>query len=289
VAQTILSGYVQGTGSVNQFTMTIPPQNGAVTIGSTLCLYGVSTGITVLSVASGTINQVGSVYNLSGPCPFISTSGSSQFGVTTTANLPSAYVGLIPGDYALYGTAAPFPNYQGNGLGYVGAWGCQIGPQAALLPLIQTVGATAYDQVTYTPNFGLLAFEVAPFAEIQNTTTLAVVQPAAAITATFTANVPQLLPTEYLATFQYMEGSPIYEYIGTDPQICLNYSSDGGKTFSAERAIPIGKDGQRYQRCIWRKIKGGVRDMVFKVTCSDPVLINLLGADITVKVAENAQ
>jgi hypothetical protein len=98
-----------------------------------------------------------------------------------------------------------------------------------------------------------------------------------------------LLPTEYLATFQYMEGDPIYEYIGTNPQLCLSYSSDGGKTFSAERALPIGEEGQRYQRCIWRKIKGGVRDMVFKVTCADPVLINLLGADITVKVAENAQ
>jgi hypothetical protein len=29
--------------------------------------------------------------------------------------------------------------------------------------------------------------------------------------------------------------------------------------------------------------------MVFKVTCSDPVLINLLGAEINVKQAENAQ
>ena len=286
-AQTILTGNCPCTGSGNQLTLSAPPATGSVTTGSTIYSLGVSTGITVLSLASGALGAPGSVYNLSGPCPFTASS-AVQFGMTGSATIPSAYINVLTSDYAAYGVTSGPQNYPGNGVGYVGVWGCQIGPQAAVLPLVQTVGVAAYDNVTYTADQGLFVFEQPPFAAVDSISAV-VVQPAAAITATFTATVPQLLPTEYLATFQYMEGSPIYEYIGTDPQICLSYSSDGGKTFSAERAIPIGKDGQRYQRCIWRKIKGGVRDMVFKVTCSDPVLINLLGAEINVKQAENAQ
>ena len=290
---TILTVGAAATGTANQMTLAIPPTFGAVTIGSTLWVAGISTGITILSLASGTINQIGSVYNLSAPCPF--SNSLVQFGTPSTTTVstatgtsiqPSAYVQLIDAGIP-HGSFPLTESYPGNGSAYVGVWGCQIGPQAALLPLIQTAGASAYDQVTYTANQGLLAFEIPPFAEVENTA-LTVVQPAAVITGTFSATAPQLLPTEYTATFQYMQGTPIYEYTGTNPQIGLSYSYDGGYTFSAERYCSLGPIGNRLQRLIWRKIKGGVRDMVFKVTCSDPVLVNLLGAEIDVKAAENA-
>ena len=281
-AQTLKSGAALVTVTGNQMTLTQPPLTGALHIGDTLAGFGV----TVVSLSSGALNQAGSVYTLSG-APVLS-EGPVQFTSQTNALAPLAYVNLITSSYAAYGMITPgMQSYQGDGTSYVGIWGAQLGPQAALLPLIQTSGVVLYDQVTYTASEGLLAFELPPLAAVTNTTNT-VVQPAAAITAMLTATVPQLQPTEYMATFSYMEGMPTYTLIGTDPQIGLSYSKDGGYTYTDERLVPLGKSGQRFQRLIWRKL-GEDRDRVWRITCSDPVNVAILGAEIMAKTGESAQ
>ena len=67
-----------------------------------------------------------------------------------------------------------------------------------------------------------------------------------------------------------------------DPKIRMSRSTDGGKTFSDERARGIGKVGEYGRRTIWRRNGRASRFEVFKFTLSDavkPVIIQLT-ADI---------
>lgn len=66
---------------------------------------------------------------------------------------------------------------------------------------------------------------------------------------------------------------------GSDPQIFLQYSDDGGRTWSAELWRPLGKVGEYFTRVIWRQL-GRARDRVFKVSGSDPVFVQLNEATI---------
>lgn len=61
---------------------------------------------------------------------------------------------------------------------------------------------------------------------------------------------------------------------GSDPQIFLQYSDDGGKTYSKELWRSLGKIGEYYTRVIWRQL-GVARDRVFLVSGSDPVFVQL--------------
>jgi len=61
---------------------------------------------------------------------------------------------------------------------------------------------------------------------------------------------------------------------GSDPQIFLQYSDDGGRTWSSEIWRSPGKIGQYNRRVVWRKL-GMARDRVFKVSGSDPVFYQL--------------
>lgn len=277
--------------SGSQMTVFQSPLGGEITIGATVNNLGSSLGVTVLSLASGTANQPGAVYNLSG-FPSITSSASISFTIapSTSALTPPLYIGLVNAYWYSnsYLISNLFPAYNGDGSSYTGIWGCQISPQASIMPLIQTTGLAVSDYVTYTPEQGLLVFEVAPFAEVVNSTTEDVIFAASSITATFSTTAPQITPTEYLASFTYLEGDPEYIYTGTDPQIGLSYSKDQGYTFSPEKYAPIGKLGDRFKRVIWRKL-GMDRDRVWRFTCSDPVNLAILGAEINVKPAETGQ
>lgn len=68
---------------------------------------------------------------------------------------------------------------------------------------------------------------------------------------------------------------------GTDPQIMLQYSDDGGHSWSNERWVSLGKIGERYKRAIWRKL-GASRDRVFKIAISDPISVTIMGAEIDI-------
>ena len=71
---------------------------------------------------------------------------------------------------------------------------------------------------------------------------------------------------------------------GTDPQVMLTFSDDGGHSWSNEKWVSFGKIGNRRMRSIWRRL-GASRDRVFRVTITDPVKVVLMGAEIDVERA----
>ena len=68
---------------------------------------------------------------------------------------------------------------------------------------------------------------------------------------------------------------------GSDPQIMLQMSKDGGHTWGAERWRSMGKIGEYKTRAIWYRM-GQSRDFVFRLRISDPVKRVILGAYISV-------
>lgn len=56
---------------------------------------------------------------------------------------------------------------------------------------------------------------------------------------------------------------------GSDPQMMMRHSDDGGKTWSNERWAPLGKIGQYKNRCRWHRLGSG-RDRVYEISCSEP-------------------
>lgn len=71
---------------------------------------------------------------------------------------------------------------------------------------------------------------------------------------------------------------------GQDPQVMLRWSDDGGHTWSNEYWQSIGKIGQYFKRCIWRRLGMTLklRDRVYEVSGTDPVKITILGAEVFV-------
>ena len=63
-----------------------------------------------------------------------------------------------------------------------------------------------------------------------------------------------------------------------DPQIMMDRSTDGGKTFVDQRIRSIGKIGEYNKRTIWRRNGRAARFEIFRFTLSDavkPVIIQL--------------
>jgi hypothetical protein len=69
---------------------------------------------------------------------------------------------------------------------------------------------------------------------------------------------------------------------GTDPQAMLQWSDDGGHTWSNEKWSSIGKIGKKRTRVIWRRL-GASRDRVYRVRISDPVKTVLIGAELGIE------
>jgi hypothetical protein len=70
---------------------------------------------------------------------------------------------------------------------------------------------------------------------------------------------------------------------GSDPQVMLRWSDDGGHTWSNEHWQSIGKIGDYGHRAIWRRLGMSLklRDRVYEVSGTDPVKISIVGADLT--------
>lgn len=66
---------------------------------------------------------------------------------------------------------------------------------------------------------------------------------------------------------------------GTDPQAVLQWSNDGGHSWSNEMWASFGAIGATRKRVIWRRL-GFSRNRVFKVTITDPVKVALMGAEL---------
>lgn len=69
----------------------------------------------------------------------------------------------------------------------------------------------------------------------------------------------------------------------TDPQVWLNWSDDHGKTWSSGHLATIGKQGEYETRAIWRRL-GRSRDRLYRVTITDPIPVQIVGAFLEVTV-----
>lgn len=66
---------------------------------------------------------------------------------------------------------------------------------------------------------------------------------------------------------------------GTNPQVMLDWSNDGGYSWSPKQTRSMGQIGQYTYRAIWNRL-GKSRDRVHRVTITDPVEVVLIGAVI---------
>lgn len=66
---------------------------------------------------------------------------------------------------------------------------------------------------------------------------------------------------------------------GSDPQVMVQISRDGGRTWGAEKFVPLGKIGEYRKRASVRRL-GTARDFVFKIRITDPVRRVLTGLGI---------
>jgi len=64
---------------------------------------------------------------------------------------------------------------------------------------------------------------------------------------------------------------------GQDPLACLEWSDDGGKTWSNQYWTSMGKIGEYQHRAIWRRL-GMSRVRTFRLTITDPVKVVILAA-----------
>lgn len=71
---------------------------------------------------------------------------------------------------------------------------------------------------------------------------------------------------------------------GSDPEVVLRFSDDGGHTWSYESVRKIGAIGDFGKRIIWRRLGMTVklRDRVYELSGTDPVAINIIGAELGV-------
>lgn len=69
---------------------------------------------------------------------------------------------------------------------------------------------------------------------------------------------------------------------GIDPQAMMQWSTDGGYSWSNELWASIGKLGERRTRVKWRRL-GRSRDRVFRVVITDPVRVAIVGASVMVR------
>jgi hypothetical protein len=67
---------------------------------------------------------------------------------------------------------------------------------------------------------------------------------------------------------------------GSDPELMLRFSDDGGHTWSQEYRVSAGPKGEYRKRAIWRRL-GTSRDRVYEITISDPIKVAWLDAYLT--------
>lgn len=65
---------------------------------------------------------------------------------------------------------------------------------------------------------------------------------------------------------------------GSDPQAMLQWSNNGGRTWSKEHWRDIGQIGEYEKRTVWRRL-GRFKERVMRVIVSDPALVRIMGAN----------
>ena len=71
---------------------------------------------------------------------------------------------------------------------------------------------------------------------------------------------------------------------GSDPEIMLRWSDDGGHTWSNEHRSKMGKIGQYYRRVFWRRLGMTLklRDRIYEISQTDPVKAVIVGAELLI-------
>jgi hypothetical protein len=69
---------------------------------------------------------------------------------------------------------------------------------------------------------------------------------------------------------------------GSNPQVMLRWSDDGGHTWSREHWTSMGAIGQYGKRALWRRLgmTQKIRDRVYEISGTDPVPIYIMGAEL---------
>ena len=95
------------------------------------------------------------------------------------------------------------------------------------------------------------------------------------------APAPRLTPYTLSGSVvgQGRTGPSAQKGLGVDPQAVLEFSSDGGHTWSHELWAGVGRLGEYKKRLLWRRL-GSFRDRVFKVTITDPIPVRLISAEL---------
>jgi len=77
-------------------------------------------------------------------------------------------------------------------------------------------------------------------------------------------------------------GTGLNDGQGSDPELMLRWSDDGGHTWSNEHWAKMGKIGEYYRRVFWRRMGMTLklRDRVYEVSGTDPVKIAIMGAEL---------
>ena len=94
---------------------------------------------------------------------------------------------------------------------------------------------------------------------------------------------------DLLRTFQHslqvdgQTGTGLTSGQGSDPQVMLRWSDDGGHTWSNRHWKPVGKIGETGTRVIWRRLGSTekLRDRVYELSGTDPVPVAWTGAELT--------
>jgi hypothetical protein len=73
---------------------------------------------------------------------------------------------------------------------------------------------------------------------------------------------------------------------GADPQAMLDWSDDGGHTWSNEHWVTLGQIGENTKRAIWRRV-GRSRERIFRVTISDPIKTVIIAAHLEASLGLN--
>ena len=77
-------------------------------------------------------------------------------------------------------------------------------------------------------------------------------------------------------------GTGLNDGQGSDPEVMLRWSDDGGHTWSNEHWAKMGKIGEYYNRVIWRRLGMTIklRDRVYEISGTDPIKIDIMGAEL---------
>lgn len=75
---------------------------------------------------------------------------------------------------------------------------------------------------------------------------------------------------------------------GSDPEVMLRWSDDGGHTWSNEHWTKMGKIGQYGYRAFWRRLgmTMKLRDRVYEVSGTDPIKLAIVGAELIVSATD---